>query len=76
MQPGLLKCSFCHKTQDKVAKLIGTPKPYPPAYICDECVAVSNSILDQDAAPITRKKSWFYRVKTWWSYGMIENNIF
>lgn len=43
-----LKCSFCHKSQDAVAKLISSPSDYPRAYICDECVAVCNSILDDD----------------------------
>ncbi len=37
-----------------MAKLISSPSDYPRAYICDECVAVCNSILDDDrteAAP-------------------------
>ena len=51
-----LRCSFCHKSQDAVAKLISSPSDYPRAYICDECVAVCNSILEDDrseAAPGT-----------------------
>ncbi len=51
-----LRCSFCHKAQDAVAKLISSPSDYPRAYICDECVAVCNSILEDDrteAAPGT-----------------------
>jgi ATP-dependent protease Clp ATPase subunit len=42
-------CSWCSKSQDEVAALIATPtnKPGPRAYICDECVAVCNSILDE-----------------------------
>ncbi len=49
----MLRCSFCHKAQDAVAKLISSPSDYPRAYICDECVAVCNSILEDDrtAAP-------------------------
>lgn len=43
-----LRCSFCHKSQDIVGKLISTPGDYPKAYICDECVAVCNSILEED----------------------------
>src|SRR6202048_5218833 len=49
-----LRCSFCHKSQDAVAKLISSPSYDPRAYICDECVAVCNSILEDDrteAAP-------------------------
>ena len=44
----ILRCSFCHKSQDAVAKLISSPSDYPRAYICDECVAVCNSILEYD----------------------------
>jgi ATP-dependent Clp protease ATP-binding subunit ClpX len=46
----ILRCSFCHKSQDAVAKLISSPSDYPRAYICDECVAVCNSILEDDRA--------------------------
>src|SRR5438046_2035285 len=46
----MLRCSFCHKSQDAVAKLISSPSDYPRAYICDECVAVCNSILEDDKA--------------------------
>ena len=45
-----LRCSFCHKSQEVVGKLISTPSDYPKAYICDECVAVCNSILEDDKA--------------------------
>ncbi|HUS07357.1 MAG TPA: ATP-dependent Clp protease ATP-binding subunit ClpX [Bryobacteraceae bacterium] len=43
-----LRCSFCHKNQDVVGKLISSPSDYPRAYICDECIAVCNSILEDD----------------------------
>ncbi len=39
-----LKCSFCGKTQDKVKKLIAGPG----VYICDECIGVCSSILEED----------------------------
>src|SRR3974390_1015549 len=48
-----LRCSFCHKSQDAVAKLISSPSDYPRAYICDECVAVCNSILEDDRGDST-----------------------
>ena len=48
-----LRCSFCHKSQDAVAKLISSPSDYPRAYICDECVAVCNSILEDDKGDAT-----------------------
>jgi len=43
-----LCCSFCHKSQESVAKLISNPRDYPRAYICEECIAVCNSILEDD----------------------------
>lgn len=50
-----LRCSFCRKSQDIVRKLISSPSDYPKCYICDECVAVCQSILeDADAAPRTQ----------------------
>ena len=48
-----LRCSFCHKSQDAVAKLISSPSDYPRAYICDECVGVCNSILEDDRGEVT-----------------------
>jgi ATP-dependent Clp protease ATP-binding subunit ClpX len=44
----LLRCSFCQKAQDSVAKLISSPGDHARAYICDECVAVCNSILEEE----------------------------
>ena len=44
----VLRCSFCHKSQDAVGKLISSPSDYPRAYICDECINVCNSILEDD----------------------------
>jgi len=55
----LLHCSFCQKPQDAVAKLISSPGDHARAYICDECVAVCNSILEEDRgdrAPATQTK--------------------
>ena len=52
-----LRCSFCHKSQDAVAKLISSPSDYPRAYICDECVAVCNSILEDDRGTDTTQSA-------------------
>src|SRR5579862_9690948 len=52
-----LRCSFCHKSQDAVAKLISSPSDYPRAYICDECVAVCNSILEDDRTTTTESST-------------------
>ena len=43
-----LCCSFCHKSQESVAKLISSPSDYARAYICDECITVCSSILEDD----------------------------
>ena len=43
-----LQCSFCKKSQDTVGKLISSPSDYPRAYICDECIAVCASIIEDD----------------------------
>lgn len=49
-----LCCSFCRKSQDIVGKLISSnPSDYPRAYICDECIAVCNSIIE-DGGPERR----------------------
>lgn len=46
-----LFCSFCGKHQDEVKKLIaGPPQKHTsqPAYICDECVRLCNSVLEEE----------------------------
>jgi hypothetical protein len=43
-----LRCSFCHKSEKTGIKLISSPSDYPRAYICDECVAVCASIIEDD----------------------------
>jgi hypothetical protein len=42
------RCSFCGKGQSAVRELISSPTnpPLPYAFICDECIAVCNSILE------------------------------
>lgn len=44
-----LKCSFCGKPQHKVRKLIAGPG----VYICDECIGVCMSILDEELYPVS-----------------------
>ncbi|MFC5865312.1 ClpX C4-type zinc finger protein [Acidicapsa dinghuensis] len=41
------RCSWCHRTDGDVAFLIASPTDYPRAYICDECVAVCASIIEE-----------------------------
>jgi hypothetical protein len=44
-----LRCSFCHKSQAEVAKLFSSPSDRPSrAYICNECIDVCNSVIEQD----------------------------
>jgi len=40
----VLRCSFCHKDQNDVRKLIAGPT----VFICDECVEVCNDIIADD----------------------------
>ena len=40
-----IRCSFCNKTQSQVRKLIAGPDG---AYICDECIALCTSILEEE----------------------------
>ncbi len=42
------RCSFCNKSQDSVRKLIASPGDQPRSFICNECIAVCNTILEQD----------------------------
>ena len=45
-----LRCSFCHKPRIVVRKLISNPADYQRSCICDECVAICQSILEEDGA--------------------------
>ena len=61
-----MRCSFCHKSEDTVGKLISSPQDYPRSYICDECICVCASILEDDkpeveaAAPTNREAGVFF----------------
>lgn len=41
------QCSWCHKPDDDVAFLIASPTDYRRAYICDECVTICVSIIEE-----------------------------
>lgn len=46
-QQEIPRCSFCGKTQDKVDALISNPSEHSGRVcICNECVAVCNSVLE------------------------------
>ena len=55
-----LRCSFCHKSQELVEKLISSPSEYPRSYICNECVGVCQQILEDEkreqASPANRRR--------------------
>ncbi|HUU14232.1 MAG TPA: ATP-dependent Clp protease ATP-binding subunit ClpX [Terriglobia bacterium] len=44
----LLRCSFCHRTQDAVKKLISSRGEQPRVYICDECIDVCSTMLEEE----------------------------
>ncbi|HHW46310.1 MAG TPA: ATP-dependent Clp protease ATP-binding subunit ClpX [Clostridiales bacterium] len=47
-----IKCSFCGKSQDEVMRLVAGPG----VFICDECIDVCFSLLDEDET-LTRRRS-------------------
>ncbi|GAA1632288.1 ATP-dependent Clp protease ATP-binding subunit ClpX [Leucobacter chromiireducens] len=49
----LLKCSFCGKSQKQVQQLIAGPQ----IYICDECVALCNEIIEERVAETQTSES-------------------
>jgi hypothetical protein len=58
--PGLVACSFCHKTQGAVALIIQGPT----AAICDECVTIAvDMVKEKQAEPkqgaLGRLTEWF-----------------
>jgi ATP-dependent Clp protease ATP-binding subunit ClpX len=44
---GLLKCSFCGKTEKEVKKLVAGPG----VYICDGCVELCREVIAEASAP-------------------------
>lgn len=45
IKEGRVRCSFCHKTEDQVRKLIAGPEG---VYICDECTSICAEIMEED----------------------------
>jgi hypothetical protein len=54
--PLIASCSFCGKPNTEVAKLVAGPG----VYICNECVALSQQVIDADARPpaVPRLAPW------------------
>ncbi|MDQ3907687.1 MAG: ClpX C4-type zinc finger protein [Acidobacteriota bacterium] len=65
MKLGRLRCSFCRKDETKVSKLVAGAR----AYICNECAAAANRIMnggDDDlprAARPAARRSLFARAR-------------
>ena len=51
-QERIVKCSFCGKPQEVVKKIIAGPG----VYICDECIALCQDIIDEEIYEITDEK--------------------
>ena len=66
-----LRCSFCRKTEDKISKLVAGPRLIvgPKLYICNECVAVANSIMQGNPPPTPAvSRSLLQKVKERWRH--------
>ena len=66
-----LKCSFCRKTEDQIAKLVAGPRVYvivgPRIYICDECNVLVARIMQGESLPgLPISRSWPERLKHRW----------
>ena len=42
--PKSIRCSFCGKAQEMVRRIVAGPN----AYICDECIAICNNIIEDE----------------------------
>ena len=72
-----LKCSFCHKTEDQVSKLVAGPRLIvgPKLYICDECVAAAHSIMQGNPPPTPAvSHSLLQKVKERWRH-LLQRNV-
>lgn len=47
IRDGKVRCSFCHKSEDQVRKLIAGPDG---AFICDQCIGICAEILEEEFA--------------------------
>jgi hypothetical protein len=53
----ILRCSFCNKSEDEVAKLVAGPK----VYICDACVQIAMEIMEH-GGPGARRQGLMRRL--------------
>ena len=59
------RCSFCGKRHDQVRRVIGGPHGI---LICNECVALCNSILDEEQHGT---RSQLGTAGPWWRRGLV-----
>ena len=55
IREGKVRCSFCHKTEDQVRKLIAGPDG---AYICDECIGICSEIMEEEFSMYDREDDY------------------
>ena len=48
IRDGKVRCSFCHKSEDQVRKLIAGPDG---VFICDECIGICSEIMEEELIP-------------------------
>jgi ATP-dependent Clp protease ATP-binding subunit ClpX len=52
-RPSSARCSFCGKGQDQVRNLVAGPG----VYICDQCIELSQEVVEEDSRTTTSKKA-------------------
>ena len=48
-KPEIQRCSFCHRDQNEVRRLIAGPEG---VFICDECVGLCQEVLEEDGIQV------------------------
>jgi hypothetical protein len=73
-----LRCSFCRKTEDQISKLVSGRRLIvgPKLYICNECVALANSIMQGKSPPTISavSGSLLQKVRECW-YDLLQNCV-
>ena len=53
----MIICSFCHRDQDDIRRLLSTPSHYTyKAYICDQCIKTCHSIIINEETEQTKQQ--------------------
>ncbi len=59
IREGKVRCSFCHKSEDQVRKLIAGPDG---AFICDECIGICSEILEEEFGGYGRSSAYDFEI--------------